>query len=417
MALFRIVSTAIALIPVILFLRPALSERFSLSKNPEISASNILPASRITGEDARYHYLLGLLAYDVHDRPDIEKAVGHYLLSLERNPTDARTWLAIAKAYRDNGMKEMAEFSVRKAASLDRNNSTITWESGVFFLLEGSTSEAIRLFRRYISMVPGEQESVYSLCYSMGVETAHLLENLVPAEYDFYRRYLGFLASNKLLSESGDVWKRMKEMNPRREDYLRYIDFLIGSGGMEKAGKEWDDFVKTFKVMEEAGHPEELLWNGGFELPLENGGFDWRIGKAEGVRVFRDKDIKWLGETSLSVNFDGQSNPGIAIAQEIVPVEPGKRYKLTGFIKTDKLTTLNGIILEVSGFLCDPFVMKTEPVTGTTMWKKTELEFTAPSTCRAMRVGIKREKSAKLDSKIGGDAWIDSLSMTEVKSK
>lgn len=416
MALFRIVSTAMALIPVMLFLRPVLSEYF-LPGNAEITEKSVSLASRITGEDARYHYLSGLLAYNVHDRLSIEKAVKSYLLSLEENPTAGRTWLAVAKAYRDTGMKEKAEFAARKAVSLDRNNSTIIWESGVFFLLEGHTAEAMRLFRRFISMVPQEQESVYSLCYTMGVNPAYLLENLVPAEYAFYQRYLGFLASNKLLDEAMEVWKRMKDMNPQREDYLRYIDFLLGSSEMEKALKEWDDFVKMFRVMEGSRPAGEFLWNGNFELPPENGGFDWRIGKAGGVRVFRDKDVKWLSDTSLSVNFDGLSNPGIAIAQEIVPVAPGKRYKLSGYIKTEKLTTRNGIIFGVSGLLCDPFAVKTEPVTGTTMWKKTELEFATPSTCKAVRVVIAREKSDKLDSKISGDAWIDSLSLSEVKKQ
>jgi len=416
MVLLRIVSVAVALIPVVLFLRPALSDYF-LPKAPDMSKNAVSLASAITGEDARYHYLRGLLTYSVDDGGGLDRALRNYLLSLERNPTDSRTWLALARAYRENRMPDKAGYAVKKAVSLDRNNSTVTWEAGVFFLLEGSTDEAIRSFRRYISMVPADQENVYSLCYSMGVKPMYLLENLVPAGYPFYRRYLAFLASNKLLDESRQTWGKMKAMDPQRKDYLGYIDFLIGSADITEAVKEWDEFVKRFKVLEKARPAGDLLWNGHFDLPPENGGFDWRIGEAEGVRVFRDKDVIRSGDTSLSVNFDGQSNPGIVIAQQIVPVKPRKLYRLSGFVRTDKLTTRNGIILGVSGLLCDPIARKTEPVSGTTMWQKTDLEFTTPSTCRAVAVFVAREKSEKFDSKISGDAWIDSLSLTEVREK
>ena len=414
MMLLRVVSAAVALIPVVLFLRPALSGYF-FPVNPEIAPKGISLASIMTGGDARYHYLSGLLAYNVQDRAHMEKAIQSYLLSLERNPVDGRTWLALAKAYRDNGMKEKARYAIKKAASLDKNNSVIIWESGVFFLLEGDKAEGIRLFRRYISVVPGEQENVYSLCYYMGVDPSYLLRHLVPPEYVYYVRYLGFVVANKLVNEALDVWKEMKSLNPQREDYLRYIDFLIGSGEMEKALMEWDDFVKMFRGTEGSRLAGELLWNGNFEHLLENGGFDWRVGKVEGLKIFRDKDIKWLSDASLSVHFDGQSNPGVTIAEQIVPVEPGKRYRLTGYIKTETLTTRNGIILGVSGSLCDPFGMKTEPVTGTTMWKKAELEFTAPPVCKSVRVMVAREKSDRFDSKISGDAWIDALSMIAIR--
>lgn len=421
MALFRILSVIIAFIPAVLFLRSAVSEHLS-SPNPELSQRGISLAARITDENARYHYLAGLLAYTVHDKPALEKAVGHYLLSLKRNPADGQAWLAAARAYRDDGRKENAEYAARKAAFVDRNNPGLIWEAGVFFLLEDRAEEAARLFRRYITMVPEDQESVYSLCYMMGVDPAHILGNLVPADYKFYRRYLNYLAANRLLSESLDVWEKMKALGPGKADFLGYIDFLIGSGEIEKALAQWSDFIRRFRLIEgnregDEYQSDDYLWNGDFELPIENGGFDWRIGRSGEVRIFRDRDIRRTGDASLSVNFDGSSNPGIYIARQIVPVGPGKRYALSGYIKTERITTQNGVLFEVSGLRCGPFVTKTDPVTGTNMWKKIALEFTAPGACKALMVGIKREKSAKFDNKISGDVWLESLTMTEAKGK
>lgn len=422
--LFRVVFVILPVIVSAALIRPVLSEYYS----KEINDRDVLLASRITKEDARYNYLLGLLAYTANPplppfskggeggiKPAVEGAIKSYMDSLRRNPLRSRVWLALARAYRDGGMTRDAGYALRKALYLDRNNPDLIWEAGVFFLLEEKGAEAVRLFGRYIYMVPEEQENVYSLCYAMGVDPEYMLDNLVPAGYPFYGGYLRFLTANKLLIESLDAWKKVRAFKPDRSEYLRYSSFLIENGETEKAQALWDDFMKTFAIGEgrEAG---EGIWNGDFELPIENGGFDWRIAKSEGVRIFPDKDIRYGGYASLSVNFDGRHNPGICIAHQIVPVGPGKKYKLTGHVKTEKLTTQNGIVLEASGHLCDPFIKKTEPVTGTNLWKRVELEFTTPCACRTIKIGIKRERSEKFDNKINGDAWIDALSLSEIRN-
>ncbi|MCL5023285.1 MAG: hypothetical protein M1497_07950 [Nitrospirae bacterium] len=417
MVLFRTLSALIAAAALVLTLRPALSAYFS-SGNPGISKEGISVAGRITEEDARYHSLSGLLAYASRDNPDPVKAAERYLEALRRNPTDSQTWLAVSRAYRDSGKREEAGYAALKAVYFDRDNPVLIWEAAVFFLLDGKTGESARLFRRYLSMIPGDQENVYSLCYTMGVAPGDILNEIVPQAYAFYQRYLRFLIANRLLNESLEAWEKMKRYNPGREDFLRYADFLIGSGETEKALALWKDFIKRFRPEEAKKEAEEYLsgdriWNGDFELPIENGGYDWRLGRSGDVRIFTDRDVKREGDSSLSVNFDGSSNPDIYIARQIVPVEPGRRYRLNGYIKTDKLTTQNGLELEVSGLLCGPFAVRSEPVTGTNMWKEVELEFLSPQACRTVQVGVRRERSLKFDNRISGDAWIDSVTMIE----
>jgi hypothetical protein len=412
-ALLKCISVAISVILIILLIRPVLSGYYASIS--EITEDNLLRASRITGEDARYHYLLGLFYYSHYNKSGIEKAIDRYLLSLTRNPTDAHAWIAIARAYRDSGMLKHAEYAIRKAVYMNKNSPALIWESGVFFLLEDKPVEAAELLKRYIHMVPDDQENVYSLFYSMKAEPVYICDNLLPREQAFYKRYLNFLMTNKLLSESFELWRRLKSFTPGRADYITYCNFLIEAGEVKDALTLWDDFVGKFGVGNDQSQPE-AIWNGDFELPIEDGGFDWRIGKADGVRVFLDRDIKRTGYASLSANFDGKHNPGLYIAEQIVPVESGKMYKVIGYIKTENVTTKNGVFLEVAGYRCGPFIKRTESVTGTNLWKNMELEFTAPGNCKAVKIGIGRERSEKFDNKIGGDVWIDSMAITSIKN-
>jgi len=412
---FRVVLTLFSILLASAFIRPVLSDYYSKGVF-ELDKEKLLRASRITNESARYHYLMGLVQHGPRDRSGTERAIGHYFTSLKNNPSDSQVWLAIASAYRDIGNMKDADYALTKALYYDREVPNVIWESGLFYLSENRQKEALQVFRRFISIVPFEQENVYALCYMMKLSPLNILNDLIPADYSYYRRYLAFLIAHSLFDESAEVWKRMKTYNPERSEYLKYFDFLIASGAMSDALALWDDFVKKFydpKNDQTGG----ILWNGDFELPIENGGFDWKIGKADGVRIHRDKDIKWTGFASLSVNFSGNTNPGIAIVQQIVPVHPGQKYKLSGHIRTEKISTQNGIVLEASGYLCDPFAKKTEPVIGTTLWKKVDLEFATPQKCKAVFIAVKRERSDKFDNKISGDAWIDSLSMTQTKTK
>jgi tetratricopeptide (TPR) repeat protein len=413
MLLLRVIFSVIAFLLALSLFRPVLSEHYAkeYESGSFRTEDTLLRASRITPEDARYPYLLGLFYCQSQDTKGIEKAIKAYRLSLERNPTDSQTWLALARSYGDYGATEDAAFALKKAVDLDKNAPALLWEAGVFSLSEGKVLYASQLFRRYIYIVPEEQENVYSLFHSMKVDSGYILENLVPRDGTSLRRYLNFVIANKLLHESAVVWERMKAYGLDRKDYIEYCNFLIGQGEIRDALGIWNEFVKKFKLNTAEKQTESLIWNGDFELPMENGGFDWRLGKADGVRVFRDHDIKKTGDVSLSAHFDGKHNPDISIIYQIVPVEPGKSYKLAGFLKTDKITTTNGVFFEVAGHLCEPFVKRSESITDTNLWRKMEIEFVTPKDCRTVVVGVRREKSVKFDNKIAGDVWIDSLSM------
>ncbi len=73
------------------------------------------------------------------------------------------------------------------------------------------------------------------------------------------------------------------------------------------------------------------------------------------------------------------ADPGIYIAQQVVVVEPKQRYRLLAQVQDDRLTTHNGILLEVLGQGSPSVAARSEIVTGTTDWRPLKLEFTTPT--------------------------------------
>jgi tetratricopeptide (TPR) repeat protein len=397
-------------------LRPVVSGYYATrsSGNP---LSNVLKASKITDEDARYHYLLGLLYQKRNDDDHLSEATDSYQRSLERDPTRAFTWLALSKTHKGHGEQKWAQYAVQKAVSVDRANPKITWEAGMLYLTEGQPQEAAPYFKKYLALVPAEQEEIYTMFHALGTRPAFMLGQVLPEEYPFYNRYFRFLVAYKQHAALGEAWERRKLWRPAHADYLAYCDFLIETGRVPEAQGVWSELVPHICPSNNVLDLSNMIFNGDFESPLQNGCFDWRIGNADGVLIFADKDIKKSGRSSLAVRFSGKTNPGIYVAKQVVAVRQKQRYRVSGQVRTDRLTTQNGVLLEVLGQDCPSLAIRSEVVTGTNDWRLLDLEFTTPAACSLIYIGVKREHSEKFDNKISGDVWLDEFKMTEVNDR
>jgi hypothetical protein len=399
---------------IVVLVRPVISEYY-VSRLVADPLSSALTASKITSEDARYHYLLGLY-YQKHDSDHLKEAIESFRISLERDPTRALTWLALSKAYESYGDQKRAEYAIKKAAFVDRANPKVIWEAGMFYLMEGQLHNAAAQFRHYLLLMPSEQDDVYTMLHTAGAKPDFMLSQVLPPEYQFHNRYFKFLMTYKQNAALAEVWERRSSWKPANADYLEYCDFLVESGRLPEAQGVWSELVEHNYPAGVAREYSSLIFNGNFEHRLLDGGFDWKAGKAEGIEVFIDKDTKRSGRSSLAAKVSGKTNPGVYIAQQVVVVEPKERYRLLGQIKTDHLTTHNGILLEVVGQNCPSLAVKSEVVTGTTDWRPLELEFTTPPACTLVKVGVKREQSQKFDNKISGTVWLDEFKMNKVSN-
>lgn len=403
----------LSLVPVLAFVvlaRPAVSE-FYASEFLMGNSRAILTALAITGEDARYSRALGCEFFyrNASGTANLEKAAVFYRESLAADPLDAQTWLSLAQVYGKTGKKDLMDFALKKALDGSAGDPRTIWDSGVFFLQLGNTQEAIEQFRKYILINPDEQQKVYELCVTLGLDPLYMQDKLVPLEKIYLHQWFDFLLDSNLTDAAGHAWAKLRQSGPGAGDYLRYCCFLIDKGRFTDALAVWNCFFGQLKMV----HKNGRIWNGDFDLPLLEGGFDWRIGRAKGVRIFLDRDVKRRGRYSLGASFDGTTNPDIFLARQVVPVEKGHSYTVYGYIKTTGITTANGIFFEVRGYKCAGLEKNSEPVTGTNFWKKVAVEFSVPPQCGAVTFGIRRAASTKLDNRISGDIWVDSIHMTD----
>jgi len=360
--------------------------------------------------NATYSYVLGRFYHNTGGTPDLKKAISYYRDSLRQSPLQGGCWLDLAKAYQTAGFREEAVEALERAVKLIPKNPGVRWEAGVFFLINNNLEKAVRNFREFIRLRPDRQEDVYDLFWKLSVNSHSMVKDLMPASYTYYKQYLLYLIASNRTGEARDLWNRMKGFSVEDELCLRYADFLISNHRYQDAGEVWKAFVyKRFREAAEGETP--LIWNGSFEYEIQNRGFDWRIRETRGADVFLDRDIHLSGNSSIGISFDGTENPGIFVASQVVRVVPAARYRFRGNIRTDSLTTTNGIFFSIVGHDCRGLNKKSEVITGTNLWREVTLEVDIPDGCNAVSVNIGREKSHKLDNKISGNAWIDDISL------
>jgi hypothetical protein len=409
-SLFFSFAAVLVYIVLIWLLSKSFLGRLSLGKADE---QGLLAALRFDSNNSAYHYLLGSYYHTNLLSPDAEKAIRHYREAIRSSPLQAGVWVDLSKTYRAIGQTKESEYSLERAVKLSPYNPDLMWEAGTYWLINNRPDRAAEALRRYILLAPTGQDTVYDLCWRLHLGNDYILQNLLPNSYAYRSAYLSYLIGSDHAPEALELWKTINLDKLDKDLFIRYVNFLIADGFYDEAWATWREVTGRIEGTDKSDD-SSLVWNPGFEQEILNGGFGWRIGETEGVRVFFDNSIRMSGNRSLGVSFDGAHNPDVTVAKQVIRIKPATKYTLKGYVRTDMLTTTNGIFLSVSGHNCSGLNERSGVVTGTSFWQELSVDFDAPADCRAVTIAIRREKSNKLDNKIEGTAWIDGITVKQL---
>jgi hypothetical protein len=390
--------------------RPFLGS-LALNDNQEES---LLTAIGYEQKNAAYHFMLGRY-YDRNlMEPEPQKAIHYYMQSLDISPLQPAVWLDLSRTYKRVGQQDKAEHALARAVRLSPNNAELMWKAGSFWLINNMTEKAVSAFKRYLLLAPHKQTRVYDLCWKFGLDNSYLLERLIPDSYDYRSTYLAYLMRTKRIGASQETWSFIDLDRLDKKVFISYMNFMINNRLYDEATAVWKNITSRIEGLSTADF-NSPVWNPSFEDEILNGGFDWMVRETEGVDIFLDDTIRMDGSRSLGITFDGKHNPGITIARQIVTVHPLFKYSLRGHIKTDSLTTTNGVFVNVYGHQCSGINKNSDIITGTNLWREVTIDFETPSECNAVVVRVQRARSNKLHNKIEGTAWIDLITLKQIR--
>ena len=219
--------------------------------------------------------------------------------------------------------------------------------------------------------------------------------------------YLKWLIRWKRPEDSLMVWAAMSESRQQNDNlYEPFVNFLVSQHQMKAAIDIW----KTATGSTGLTHP-------GFESPFSKNAFDWSVSLGKFWNIQRDRLETAEGNYALRVDFYGKENINFAHVRQISPVQPGADYQLTFRWRARNLTTDQRPYIEVRGVQCKTGAWKSDMAPADSDWQEETILFTAPESCLAVSVTLRRNSSRRFGSKINGRLWLDDFHLEPIKKK
>jgi hypothetical protein len=157
---------------------------------------------------------------------------------------------------------------------------------------------------------------------------------------------------------------------------------------------------------------DNLVYNGGFEQPPLEAGFDWRSQPSPYASVDFADSPPYEGTRCLRVDFSVSQNDEFEPVYQVIPVAPNQAYTLAAYVRSRDVTSDSGPRLRVTDPACPSCLdASTATTVGTTPWHTVTLNFFAGPQTQAVRVSVWRPRSQTFPTEITGTFWLDAVSL------
>lgn len=348
----------------------------------------------------------GLLAKRAADSQDPSEQLRLYRTLVKRDPASAYRWCDLGQTLLDQKRLPEAEQAFGRAQKLAPHVPAVLMRVANAQLLLKKPQAAVPYMKSVLAMVREYDGAIFSSYERIGLSVEDIIRSALPDSAA--PSYLEYLIETNQDAAASLVWKRIGRRGVVGATLAAsYTNYLISRGQDAAAARAWEGY---WAGDERGGFKAgRALFNGSFESEPSGSLLDWTIRPVEGATTSRDTSVAARGQTSLRIAFDGTKNVEFNHATEVVWLKPGA-YRLRGSIRTDELSTDQGIRLRVFDPKNPALVdASTNSVEGTGDWRTAECLFQVPPTTAHVMVLVVRRASERIENKIRGTAWIDDV--------
>ena len=381
-------------------------------------------AVQLEPENAENWYLLGHALRLEFEHPDPEGAVRALRMSLSLNPRSANTWLELASVYEGEGSLDRARQAFIRAKAAYPRSAKVAWQYGNFLLRAGDTHTGAAEIHQAVQEDPNFGLQAFTVLHRFEPDVDSVLDRDLPHIASVYLDILWGSYYDSGTDASLKVWNQLFELGKTEpqaavpEGHFQHtsrtlfslVDKLILKGPVSEAQRVWDQVLTYLHVPRPNDPQGSLVWDGGFETDVSGGGFSWRM-PSLGSTVRYDRNTKHSGERSLRVRFDGKKNVDFHDVCQYTLVSPGVDYDFSAWLRTEAITTSNGIFLRLNTPFNETIGATTPQVTGSTPWTRFNIEWKAARDVHVLQICLVRLPSQKLDNGISGSVWLDDVEL------
>ena len=372
-------------------------------------------AARLEPRNPVYWFRLGHYEQFSLEDANPDRALDSFHRAIALDPHYPEVWLDLATSYELDGNTEATRNAYQHAKESYPASAEVSWRYGNYLLRAGDLPRAFDELHRALQADPQRAAAAFSRAYRADPNIDDILTKVLPAQANVYIEVIEEARSANQLAVAQEVWARLLTLHPRLETlhFYRLVDTLLAAGEDADARRIWEQGMATQNLPALLQPQGSVLWDPSFESGISNSSFAWNFQPiVQGVRTTFDSTQKLSGRQSLRISFDGKQNPNLDIACTFGIVEPGTRYLFSGWIKTQELTTNQGLSFRLRGLGSDAAPpLDSREIHGTTPWTFVDLPWMAGPKMRRVQVCVHRDPSDNPDVRISGNAWIDDVTL------
>jgi len=365
--------------------------------------SSIEKAVALAPRNATYHDLLCRSMIFVSQ--ETERAVDQCKKASELNSYSSSIWLDLAQAYYSAGNNQLTTSAIQKALVVDPTTPDTAWSAANFFLVQGNTSEALKQFAVVLREDPSLAPPTLNVCWQ-SLHDINRIQSILPPIPNVYLAFIQILLSASEPNSARQLWLALMQLKTSFDYHqsLFYVDSLLQAGAVAEATDAWRQLASRSKALQAYSQPDNLIMDASFNEEILNSGFDWRYTPKPKIMLTLDMAESHSGDRSLKLVYS--ESGGDAGIFQYIAVQPGTRYRLSAWVKSEDLETANGPMLTVSDAYSNEIYGSLPETIGTSAWHSMQAEVQTGSATKLVTLAVLRHPA---ETRIQGKFWIDDI--------
>ena len=334
---------------------------------------------------------------------------------LARNPTDFVALLALARVREESGDVAGARAAIGEATRLAPVDRPTLIEAAAFHMRAGEELESLTILRRVADLHPDARATVWPV-FAAALDSGRRDDFFAGIARDDPDWWPSFFDHACRSASSADALQRLFTVRAVagkvRADERRCL-----IGRLQREGRWTNAYQAWLNSLPPSGRQRVgYVYNGDFELPISNLGFDWTLPPQDGVVVDVRPAAGAAGRGALRIELLDKRWSGPPVQQTLM-LFPG-RYRFEGRGRADRLDTWLGVQW---GLYCLPDggatprqLARSGRFLGSSDWTGWGVDFAVPKDCPVQLLRLElanpREDAGtpgNVAARLTGTAWFD----------
>ncbi|HEX8163326.1 MAG TPA: carbohydrate binding domain-containing protein [Pyrinomonadaceae bacterium] len=370
-------------------------------------------AERLAPDDPQAHFTVGVFARRSFEPSALDETAREFARATALSPHDYRLWMELGRAREQAGDGAGGELALRRARELAPNYVMPRWYLGNLLLRAGRDEEALGELRAAAESDTSLRGPIFASVWAIFGGDVGRVTAAIAGSPSVRGELIVYLIGQKRTDDALKLWATLGANDKRAQraagDAL--VEALL-------AAKRINAALAVFREADADGERVSAgqVTNGGFEDDAGAAGrrvFDWSVTPVAQAQTGVDPNVRHAGARSLRVSFNAPSSIQYANVTQLVAVEPGARYRLEFFVRTESLKSVATLVVDVAVARQGGAAIATSAPApaGTSDWQQVALEFNAPQDADGVVLLIRRQPCKDEACPIFGKIWYDDFTL------